>query len=367
MKGRRRVPDQKPTIRDIARRAGVSVASVSRALNDYPDINPETKAHILRIAEELRYWPSATAKNLATARTMTVGVYLDLDSKDAFGLRHPFVNHVLTVFARTVGEAGYDVLWFVNRRAPYDGWSLLDRVRHRMVDGLFLVGPPKTGLEELVAGDVPLLAMDFHATGARVGTVISDNRQGMRDLVDVLVQLGYTRLAHLYGPLNGLPAMERLQGFYSGCEAHGLDVPREWVQFGGFSRESGYLGAKALLDLPERPEVILAASDAAAFGVLDAVYERGWSVPDEIAVTGFDDIEEARYAYPPLTTVAQDKDAMGRIAGETLVDMMQQREPGRPHHYVLPVRVVVRASTRPGTAAGVAGPAEDRAGPGEER
>jgi LacI family transcriptional regulator len=347
MGSRKRTADGAPTIRDIARRAGVSVSSVSRALNDYPDIKPETKAHILRIAEELRYWPNAAAKNLATARTFTVGVFFD--PEDASGLRHPFVSHVLTVFAATVGQAGYDVLWFVNRRAPFDRWSLLDRVRHRTVDGVFLIGRPDDSVDDLVAAEVPLVGLDFSLTGPRVGTITSDNRTGMRSLVEHLAGAGYTRLAYLYGPLERPPFMERLQGFYSACQQLGLSVRPEWVLFGGFNRESGRRATQTLLEGAERPDAILAASDSAAFGVLAVLREHGIRVPDDVGVAGFDDIEDAQFAVPPLTTVAQDKDAMGRIAGEVLIEMMQEDEPTRPHHYVLPTALRVRASTMRGT------------------
>ena len=348
-----------PTIRDIAARAGVSISSVSRALNDYPDINEETKARILKIAEDMHYWPSATAKTLATQRTHMVGVYFEPEEQT--GLSHPFISRVLSVFADAVGEAGYDLLWFVNKRVPFERWTLLDRARHRTVDGLFLVGSPGPVLDLLVQGDIPLVCMDFTANGPRVGTVGSDNRSGMRDLVGHMVTSGYSRLAYLYGPLDRPPAMERLQGFYAACEQHGLGIRPEWVTFGGFSRDSGRRGAQALLEAPERPDAVLAASDEAAFGVLDVLRESGIQVPEDIGVAGFDDIPQAAFAVPALTTVRQDEEGIGRMAARVLAEMMEidgGGRPSRPHHYVLPTEVMVRATTagrRPAPALGARG------------
>lgn len=333
------------TIKEIAARAGVSVGTVSRALNGYPDVSAATRARIIQLAEELHYYPSAAAQHLVTNRTYTVGVFFS--PLEGIGLRHPFVSHVLTAFAAAVGREGYDCLWFSNTKAPFDRWGMVDRVRHRAVDGVLLVGQPRQAAEELMSADIPIVAIDFVAAGRRAASVTSDNRRAMQDLVVDLVQAGYTDIAYLHGPLDLPPALERLQGFYAGMAASTREIRPEWVVFSDLTVASGRAATERILAGDHLPAVIACVSDLVAIGALQAIRAGGLRVPEDIGVVGFDDVDAAAYSIPPLTTVRQQKDEMGRVAGRLLTRIIADPNPPKPEHLVLPTELVVRESTRP--------------------
>lgn len=333
------------TIKEIAARAGVSVGTVSRALNGYPDVSSATRARIVQLAEELHYYPSAAAQHLVTNRTYTVGVFFS--PPEGIGLRHPFVSHVLTAFAAAVGREGYDCLWFSNTKAPFDRWGMIDRVRHRAVDGVLLVGQPRQAAEELMSADIPIVAVDFVAPGRRAASVTSDNRRAMQDLVVDLAEAGYRQIAYLHGPLDLPPALERLQGFYAGMAAAGCEIRPEWIAFSDLTVASGSAAAARILAGDPFPDAIACVSDLVAIGTLQAIRSRGLRVPEDIGVIGFDDIDAASYSTPPLTTIRQQKDDLGRVAAELLTRIIADPNPPPPEHLVLPTELIVRESTRP--------------------
>lgn len=332
------------TIKDVARRAGVSISAVSRALNNYPDINADTRARILKIAEELHYYPKASARNLATNRSHMIGVlYPDLDGT---GLRHPFVSHLLNVFKDAIGERGYDMLIFSNTRQPFNDWGILDRVRHRGVDGLLLIGVPDENIDPLIDSDLPMVGLDYIVYGRRCGSVTSDNRRAVHELVLAMYESGCRDFGFVHGPLKMPVAMERLQGFYSGMASVGLTPNMDWVVGGEFTLEGGKKAMKQLLSRPEKPKALLCSADVTAIGVVQVLHETGLSIPGDLEVVGFDDIEAASYTHPALTTVRQNAAGMGRLAAELLVTLIDSPEENRTLHYVLPTELVVRSSTR---------------------
>lgn len=333
------------TIRDVAKRAGVSVAAVSRAFNNYPDINADTKANILRIAEELRFYPSATARNLVTHRSNTIGVVYP--SLDGTGLRHPFIGHLLNVFKDAIGEQGYDMMLLSNRRAPFDRWGILDRIKHRDLDGVLLIGTPEEAVDELMQIDIPMVGLDYVVTGPKVGSVTSDNRRAIQDLVHVLYHHGYRKFGFLHGPLKIPVAVERLQGFYSGLQEVGIAPCSEWIQNGLFTLEGGQAAMEKILSSKEWPDVVISSADVCAIGAMQIMHSRGIDIPDQISIVGFDDIEAASYIYPQLTTISQDKEQMGQLAAEVLFRLIRSKSDDLPLHYVVPTKLMVRQSTRP--------------------
>ncbi len=332
------------TIRDVARRAGVSVASVSRALNNYPDINSDTKARILEVVRELRYYPSATARNLVTHKSRTVGVLYRTDE----GFSHPHLGSVLKAFQDAIGDHGYDVLIFSDKHRPFGEWNLLDRVRHRAVDGVLIIGGVDDNAGGLLQSDLPLVGIDFVSAGKNMGSVMSDNRRAVHDMVLTLFQSGYRSFGFVHGPLQLQVALERLQGFYSGMSELGIAVSDRWIFGGEFTFAAGYAAGRGMMELDERPEVIVCSADVIAIGLMRVLLEEGIRIPDDIGVVGFDDIEMAGYVYPPLTTVIQDKEGIGRKAAELIIgNMAESEQAARPMHYVLPTSLVERGSTRP--------------------
>ncbi|MCY0869562.1 MAG: LacI family DNA-binding transcriptional regulator [Firmicutes bacterium] len=330
------------TIKDVAKRAGVSVTAVSRALNDYPDISPETKARILAIVRELRYYPSAVARNLVTRKSRTMGVFYSPGE----GLRHPFVGHVMNVFMDCIGDMGYDLMLFANKEEPLDEWGFLDRVRHREIDGVLLIGTPRGRVDGLVQSEIPVVGLDFVTSGRMVGSVTSDNRRSIQSLIGRLNAVGYRKIGFIHGPLHLPVAMERLQGFYAGMAEIGLPARSEWIFDNGFSLSGGKVAAESLLAMRERPEVMVCSSDVSAIGVMQVMHVHHVQVPDQMGVVGFDDIDAAAYVSPQLTTIAQDIDAMALAAASMLIDMIEAGPDASPRHLVLPTRLVERATTR---------------------
>ena len=344
------------TIRELARLSGVSVATVSRVLNDYSDVSPATRERVLEVARELDYTPSAAARTLVMQRSKVIGVLLETGEGHP-DLQHPFFQEVLVGLKHRLGAAGYDLLLFATEN-PGNGFSehsYVRRARHHRVDGLVLMGmdPAEDEVQKLVKARIPLVAVDAELVGGRSGFVISDNLGGARLAVRHLRQQGHDRIATLTGILSTRPGADRLLGYRAELEAQGLPYRDDYVQEGDFYFESGRRGMNALLALPEPPTAVFAAGDLMAAGALRAVEEHGLSVPGDIALVGFDDIQLAAMMQPSLTTVRQDKMGLGSSAGEALLRMLDEAD-SAPPITTLPVELVVRESSgaqRPHTRA----------------
>jgi len=332
------------TIRDVAKRAGVSVSAVSRALNDYHDIKPETKERILQVVRELNYYPTASAKQLVTKRSHTIGVFYP--QSEGPGLKHPYIASVLEEFKTKAGSCGYDLMLFANTKAPFDEANMLTRVKHRDVDGVLLIGNPGQDVESLLAASLPVVGVDYTVTGTRVGSVTSDNRRALHELVVHLQRSGYGSFGYIPGEMDVSVAVERLQGFYSGMSEAGLTVRPEWIVQGAFTFDGGKKAAEELLRLKELPEVVLCGADVTAIGLMKVFTRQGIRIPEDVSIVGFDDIEAASYVTPTLTTIRQDTKAMGNLAAETLVRLIENERVNTPQHFVLPTELVVRHSTR---------------------
>jgi LacI family transcriptional regulator len=336
----------RPTIRELARLSGVSVGTVSRALNGYTDVRPETRERIVRLAEELDYTPSASARTLVTNRSHVVGVFLDTGEGHP-NLQHPFFHQVLAGIQETAGAAGFDLLLFATEK-PGNGYgrhSYVKRCRHHNVDGVVLMGVDHDAedMRRLTASSIPCVAVDVELDG-HAGFVSSDNAGGGALAVEHLVTLGHRRIATIHGPVETRPGLDRLRGYRQGLEAAGLAYRDEYVVPGDFYVESGERAAARLLELAEPPTAIVAASDLMAAGALRAAATAGLRVPDEVSVVGFDDIMLAAHLQPGLTTLRQDKTGLGAAAARALLDRIAgQADP--PREVTLPVELVVRGST----------------------
>jgi LacI family transcriptional regulator len=342
----------RPNIHELARLSGFSVGTVSRALNGYADVRAETRETILRVARALDYTPSASARALVTQRSHVVGVFLDTGEGHP-DLQHPFFHEVLGGIKNFIGSAGYDLLLFASER-PGNGFgthSYLKRCRHHNVDGAVLMGLDADDPEvrRLVLADVPTVAVDVELEGPATSYVTSDNHGGAALAVGHLHELGHRRIATVTGLLGKKPGADRLRGYREALQALGLAVRDEYVASGDFYIESGYRAAQELLALPEPPTALVTASDLTALGAIRAATERGLRVPDDLSVTGFDDIQLAGYLHPPLTTIRQAKVRLGTEAARSLLRHVDGEEKV-PTVITLPVELIVRGSTAPPAA-----------------
>ncbi|MFH8440965.1 LacI family DNA-binding transcriptional regulator [Streptomyces sp. NPDC018026] len=324
------------SIKDVAAEAGVSVATVSRALNGHPSVSVAARARVLAAVETLSYRPNALARSLRTDQTRTLGLVIS-----------DVMNPYFTELARSVEEEaralGYSVIIGNADERPdlqdHHVTTLLDR----RIDGL-LVSPTDGGsprmLDAALAG-TPMVFVDRWIPGVDVPVVRSDGRTAVRDLVAHLHGLGHRRLAIIAGPAATTTGRERVDAFREALGAYGLALPEAYIGQGDFQAGSGRRVTEGFLDLPEPPEVVFAADNLMALGALDAVRARGLRVPEDVGLAAFDDIPWFVHTDPPVTAIAQPTRELGRAAVRALVE----RIAGRTGESVtLPARLVVRRS-----------------------
>jgi LacI family transcriptional regulator len=335
------------TIQELAEQTGVSVATVSRALNGSSEVSEATRERILALARELDYTPSAAARTLQSRRSHVVGVLLETGAGHP-DLMHPFFQQVLVGLKHGAGKLGYDLLLFATDE-PGNGFggthSYLRRAGHHGVDGVVVMGydPNDAEMRKLVASGLPCITIDADPGEPHCGYVMSENREGAAEAVRHLHGLGHERIATIAGPQHMWPGVARLEGYRDEMRRLGIEVRDEYVIEGDFYDESGYRATRQLLELADRPTAVFAASDLMAAGALRAASELSVRVPDDLAVVGFDDIEVAGLIQPSLTTVRQEMHEIGQAAAEALGKMID--DPGtEPVRRTLPTRLVVRSS-----------------------
>jgi LacI family transcriptional regulator len=327
----------RPTIKDVAERAGVSIATVSRALNDKSDVSGPTRERVRKVARSVGYAPDPAARALAGQKTQLVAIVVG-DNAGHRDLSLIFFGKVLAAISRQLSQSGYDPLLL----QPSDLGP-----EHRF-EAAILIGVDGDDplIRDLAAREVPLVGVDVRCESGRSMYVGSDHADGIRLALAHLHALGHRRIAHLAGAQNTVAGVERLQGFRREVETLGLELPEELVRQGDFSSASGYRETCALLALPERPTAIVAASDLMALAALQAIRDAGLKPGHDIAVVGFDDLEAAALAYPPLTTVRQDRRELGTLAATRAIELIERQDlPAQTT--VLPVELVVRASSAP--------------------
>ena len=306
------------SMKDIAKRCGVSVATVSKALNGQPDIGGETRARIAAVAEEMGYMTNSAARALKTNRTYHLGV-LFVDERQS-GLSHEYFSTVLESFKVEAESHGYDIT-FINHNVGGRPTTYLQHCLYRGVDGVVIacVDFNDPGVRELVDSGIPLVTID-HVFNNRLA-VVSDNVEGLSELVRYVYGKGHRRIAFLHGQHTAVTE-NRLIGFYRACEELGLEIPPEYV------RECAYHDpdrcaqvTRELLALPERPSCILFPDDYSYIGGLNALNEAGLRVPEDISVCGYDGIHLARVLK--LTTYSQDTKALGATAAAGLIRLIE--------------------------------------------
>src|SRR4051794_1990647 len=327
--------EERVTISELARLSGVSVGTVSRALNGYADVRPETRERIARLARELDYTPAAAARSLVTQRSHVIGVFLETGEGHP-DLQHPFFHEVLGGLKQRAGKEGFDLLLFASER-PGNGYgphSYLKRARHHSVDGVALMGlnPEDDEVRRLLRAEVPAVGVDLALDGPRAEGVMSDNVAGARAAVEHLYAVGHRRIATITGMLESRPGADRLRGYRAAVQAAGLAYRDEYVAYGDFYAPSGRVAAARLLSLPEPPTAIFAAADEMAIGAIGAAAELGLRVPDDLSIVGFDDIQLAPHLNPPLPTIRQDKAGLGVAAGEALIARINGDDARPPRH-----------------------------------
>jgi LacI family transcriptional regulator len=327
---------ERPTIKDVAARAGVSIATVSRALNDKGDVSTETRDRVRKVADEVGYSADPAARSLVTHKTRLVAVVVG-DNAGHRDLSLVFFGKVLAAISGRLAQSSYDPVLLPRGDIDAD---------HRF-DAAVLIGVDDDDplISALMSRGVPLVGVDVRLAGS-AAYVGSDHAAGMRLALGHLHALGHRRVAHIAGALNTVAGVQRVEAFRVEAKALTLDGSDELVRQGDFSSASGYRETCSLLALDPRPTAILAASDLMALAALQAIRDAGLEPGRDIAVVGFDDLEAAALAHPPLTTVRQDRRELGTVAATRAIELIEQPDV-RPPDTLLPVELVVRASTAP--------------------
>jgi DNA-binding LacI/PurR family transcriptional regulator len=330
-----------PIMADVARIAGVSHQTVSRVLNDHPNVRPATREQVLAAVRQLGYRRNAAARTLVTRRTQTLGVIgfnttLYGPASMLYGIEQAAKQHEYFVTVAALAA--------LNRRSVLDA---VERLREQGVEGIIAIAPQTTAVSALVnmRSDVPLVAVGC-GTHASLASVAVDNEAGAERATSYLLDLGHDTVHHLAGPASWLDAQEREVGWRRALAARGAPVPDPLIR-GDWSAHAGFELSRPIVEDPT-VTAVFCANDHMALGLLRALQEAGRRVPEDVSLVGFDDIPEAEYFGPPLTTVRQHFDELGRRALGSLVALIDMSAPTGRTAAVQPVQPVVpRVSIQP--------------------
>lgn len=322
------------TIRDVARAAGVSVATVSRALNGVDKVLPETRQRILEIAKELRFTPSGAARSLITRKTETIGALLP-------DLHGEYFSEFIRGIDQAARARGLHLLVSSSHDDADEAAAAL-RAMNGRVDGLLVMSPHADAdfLSRNLPSTLPVVMVNTHVDLPGHTAFVVDNFGGARTMTRHLAAAGRKRIAFIGGPEGNHESQERLRGYRAGLNPNA----REFVFQGDFTEESGWSAGRRIAQSKPRPDAVFAANDMMAIGCLAALREAGLRVPEDVALAGFDDIPIARYVAPSLTTIRVPIAALGTAALDALVSAIDSPKSHTILTSVLPVELVVRNS-----------------------
>jgi LacI family transcriptional regulator len=334
------MPTERLTIRQIAKLAGVSRSSVSRVLNSHPNVSPEMREQVQKVIAETGYQPSPIARSLSNRRSRIIGLVIPLAIRSLFD--DPFFPRLIQGISQGCNMHDYTLSLFLfhsqeEEKELFDGIS-----RSQFLDGV-LVTATRSGdtlIPRLLENQVPLVVQGRHED-PRISYVDADNVTGAAMAITHLLGLGYQRVSTVTGPLDSTAAQDRKQGYLDALRERGQPVEEALIVGGDFTQAGGYEAMQRLL--PRQPDAVFVASDTMAMGALQAIRGAGLTVPDDIALVGFDDLPQSTMVDPPLTTVRQPIRRMGALAVEMLVECLEN-EADSPRHIVLPTELVIRGS-----------------------
>ncbi|MBZ0274889.1 MAG: LacI family transcriptional regulator [Anaerolineae bacterium] len=327
------------TIFDVARRAGVSIGTVSRVINNRDRVHPETRERVLKAVRDLNYHANALARGLATQQSYTLGLVIP-------EVNDPFFYQIVRGVGDVTTEAGYSLL-IASQPRHITECRYLNLFRRGHVDGMVLVAIDvySQEVQQVVERGVPVVIVQ-QDVNKQFPTFLADNYGGARAMTEHLLGHGYTRLGYISGTDYTPDNRERLQAIRDVLAEHGLQLPDAYVSRGDYLRGSGYHAMQQLLSLTELPQAVFAANDQMAADAMMAVQERGLRVPEDIAVVGFDDVPLASYVSPALTTVHQPVYEMGWHAAQMALTMLRTTttEAKVAPRVYLPTSLVIRRS-----------------------
>jgi len=337
-------PGRRPgaaSIRDVAHRAGVSIATVSRAVNRIPTVDPELAERVWRAIEEVGYLPNTQARALVSGRSRILGLIVS-------EITNPFFPELVQEFDNLAVAQGYEVLIGSTNYSPERTEALIRRMLQRNVDGVAVMtfGIEEDLVQKLVEREFPLVFVDAGPDLPNIRVLKVNYAEGIRQAVQHLAALGHRNIAFISGPLRLRSATARRDAFLRSMAELGLAVPVEHLPEGDHTMEGGMGAMEKLIDLGVLPTAVMCSNDMTAIGVLHALYRTTHTVPQEISVVGFDDIHLAQFMLPPLTTVQMSCKDLATAAVEALRAGIEQDHPKAARkEWPIPTSLVVRQSS----------------------
>ena len=333
------------TIKDIAKAAGVSVTTVSRALNGYWDVKEDTRKKIEKIAKQLNYSPNTLARGLVMKKSKTIGLLVSgLNLKNA---SDNFTFQVLCGINECVSYKEYDLILFSTDSSRQREKTYAQLCQERKVDGVIIQGIKLDDpyLKEVVESNIPCVLIDIPIETDTVGYVTTDNISGAKKAMEHLINSGHQNIAMVNGYEQASVSERRLKGYKEALEKHGISFREKWVMDGQFEENKAEEAVSDLLDASPEITAIFCASDVMALGAIKACQKRGLSVPEDISIVGYDDIMLASYVKPSLTTVGQKVFELGCESANLLIEMLEGT--AKQNHRILEATLIKRESSGP--------------------
>jgi LacI family transcriptional regulator len=327
------------TIKDVAREAGVSVATVSKVLN-LPDYSkPETREKVMAAIKRLNYQPNHAARSMVRKKTGMIALIIP-------DVRNQFFTDVARGVEDVANQHNYRVMLCNTDEDPQKQQNYLQALQGRIVDGFIIAvaSDEIRQLKQISRLELPFVFIDRECRNLRADAVIVDNRDGASKAVRHLLHNGRQRVGFISGKQDTQTGRERLQGYCDALEEKGIEPERQLMKDGKFTIEGGYQAAKALLEMAGRPDALFVANNAMTIGALKAIGEMGIRIPDEIALVSFDDADWAGFLTPALTVIRQPTYTMGSLAGEILFQRLNEAKPSELKEVVLKPELVIRKS-----------------------
>ena len=331
------------TIKDIASRLNLHYTTVSRAIRNHPDVNPETRKRILATAEELNYFPNSFATNLRRKKSNIIGVIVP-------ELQHHFFSSIISEIANIADQYAYSVLVCQTNESLAQEKKLADVLIRNRVAGVLASISEESGesehLERIIQSGIPLVFFDRVCDSCRSSRVTLDFYEGAYTVVRHLIQMGCRRIAHIAGPIQIEGVKQRFEGYKAALASHQIPVDETLIRSGGFCAENGISATDRFLKLTERPDAIFAVNDEVAIGAMMRIRKAGLNIPEDIAVAGFDDDKMSAYTDPPLTSVRIHQNEVGSAAIALLLEQINARKKElEPVVKMIRTTLIVREST----------------------
>ncbi|MFW6294742.1 MAG: LacI family DNA-binding transcriptional regulator [Halanaerobium sp.] len=328
----------KVTIKDIAKEADVSVTTVSRVLNNKPDVGDDTRAKILKLIDDMNYNPNSVARGLVMQKTHTIGLIIP-------DISNPFFPQVARAVEDKAQKLGYSVIFFNTDNHLEREKKAVELFKSKQVDGLIVslsLGNEEI-LKELKASNYPVVQIDRSVLSDSYPLVSIDNKNSAYQMVEYMLKKGYRKIAHISGDLNTTTARERLEGYKKALSDYQVEINKDYIIEGDYTQHSGFEAVQKLLKLKKRPTAVFAANDLSAAGAYKALFAADLKIPEEMAVAGHDDIGIASLLRPELTTMRQPKYSLGEQAVSLLLKMINSSE-AEIEDQILKTNLIIRES-----------------------